>query len=203
MKKKYEKCQSEILESVKLAFFFIFRYNNRKGEKIMLYFLIVIGVFFLFIIAYTIIQPAKQKNDYFTNLKTHLEKNNICYTLEKTPHSFCDYKLICNGNVYLIKVVSIPNFSEIQINNITTWEIKYGAGNAIGKAQPYKKYATNIGNFMKYLPKEKEIKIVLFMPKPKKIVMYINESEIIFVTPQTNVYGTYMIDSSQLDFYIK
>ena len=69
----------------------------------------------------------------------------------------------------------------IKINNKTTWEIKYGGGNNPGKSDPYSKYLNqNIDCFMKLETKEDEQKVVVLIPKSKKIVMYINECEIVF-----------------------
>ena len=50
-------------------------------------------------------------------------------------------QIIKNEQVtFLVKIIKIPEYAEIQINNKVTWEIKYGAGNTPGKAQPYKKW---------------------------------------------------------------
>lgn len=46
---------------------------------------------------------------------------------------------------------------------------------------------------MNYIPQENEIKLVIATPSPKKIVKYINECEIVFVTPYTDIYGTRLI----------
>lgn len=94
---------------------------------------------------------------------------------------------------FIVKIIKIPEYAEIQINNKVTWEIKYGAGNTPGKAQPHKKYLKDISEFMNLETKENEIKLVIATPSPKKIVKYINECEIVFVTPYTDVYGTRII----------
>ncbi|MBE6130752.1 MAG: hypothetical protein E7183_03450 [Erysipelotrichaceae bacterium] len=106
----------------------------------------------------------------------------------------CYDQIIKNSEItFIVKIIKIPEYAEIQINNKVTWEIKYGAGNTPGKAQPYKKYLKDIENFMNYTPQDNEIKLVIATPNPKKIVKYINECEIVFVTPYTDVYGTRLI----------
>ena len=103
-------------------------------------------------------------------------------------------QIIKNEKVtFLVKIIKIPEYAEIQINNKVTWEIKYGAGNTPGKAQPYKKMVKDISEFMNLKVQENEIKLVIATPHPKKIVKYINECEIVFVTPYTDVYGTRLI----------
>lgn len=106
----------------------------------------------------------------------------------------CYDQIIKNSEItFIVKTIKIPEHAEIQINNKVTWEIKYGAGNTPGKAQPYKKYLKDIAEFMNLEIKENEIKLVIATPNPKKIVKYINECEIVFVTPYTDVYGTRLI----------
>lgn len=102
-----------------------------------------------------------------------------------------------NNKTYYIKFVYIPNFSQIQINNKSTWELKYGAGNTPGKHQPHKRYLNEIVNFMNndYFG----TKIVAFTVNPKEIVKYINESEIIIVKPTTDVYGAFVTSVNKLD----
>ena len=51
----------------------------------------------------------------------------------------------------------------------------------------------DISEFMNLKVQENEIKLVIATPHPKKIVKYINECEIVFVTPYTDVYGTRLI----------
>lgn len=103
-------------------------------------------------------------------------------------------QIIKNEQVtFLVKIIKVPEYAEIQINNKVTWEIKYGAGNTPGKAQPYKKMVKEISEFMNLETKTNEIKLVIATPCPKKIVKYINECEIVFVTPYTDVYGTRLI----------
>lgn len=165
-------------------------------------FLAILAVIFIIIIIVSIIAPIKQKNDFEKELKEFLIKERT-HTLIKEKNKPYDYTLILDDTKYLLKTVSIPSFALVQINNKNTWEVKYGAGEAIGKAQPYSKYLSTIQDFMKYKTKDDEIKVAILIPKAKEIVMYINECEIEFVTPNTNVYGTRIINTGDYSLFKK
>ena len=164
--------------------------------------LIIIGVVFVGLIIATIISPLKLKNEFESSLKDFLIKEGR-HTLVKEKNKPYDYTLEINNNKYLLKLVSIPEHALLQINNKNTWEVKYGAGEQIGKAQPYSKYLSTIQDFMKYKPNDDEIKVAIIIPKAKEIVMYINECEIEFVTPNTNVYGTRIINCNDFTLFKK
>ena len=130
---------------------------------------------------------ANEQDAFYNKIKE------LGYEIENIEYK-CYNQIIKNGNTtFIVKTINIPDYAEIQINNKVTWEIKYGAGNTPGKAQPYKRMLKDISDFMNLVTKENEIKVVIATPSPKKIVKYINECEIVFVTPYTNVYGTRVI----------
>ena len=164
--------------------------------------LAIIAVLFIIIITVSIIAPIKQKNNFEKELRDFLIKERS-HTLIKEKNKPYDYTLIIDETTYLLKTVSIPSFALVQINNKNTWEVKYGAGEAIGKAQPYSKYLSNIQDFMRHKAKENEIKVAILIPKAKEIVMYINECEVEFVTPNTNVYGTRIINTGDYSLFKK
>ena len=162
--------------------------------------LIIVGVLFVALIIATIISPLKLKNEFETNLKEFLLKEGR-HSLIKEKNKPYDYTLEIHDKKYLLKTVSIPEHALLQINNKNTWEVKYGAGEQIGKAQPYSKYLSTIQDFMKIKPNDNEIKVAIIIPKAKEIVMYINECEIEFVTPKTNVYGTRIINCNDFTLF--
>lgn len=162
--------------------------------------IIIIVIVLIILFTINIVKKEKTKvselNDFYNQLHKLnyeiIECQKECYDLE-----------IKNKNItFIVKLITIPEFAEIQINNQTTWEIKYGAGNKIGKSQPYSKYLKNINDFMNFpVNNNQQIKVVIVSPTPKKIVKYINECEIEFVTPYTNVYGTRIISYKNLELF--
>lgn len=159
----------------------------------------------IFIVALILItkRPVPKTSNWVNNIQYEFKKNNLDYKLSKSDKSFYDYTLILNDKTYLIKLLFVPNYSEVQINNVVTWEIKFGAGKNPGKVQPFKKLATGIENFMNHKPDNKEIKVVIISPNAKKITKYINECEIVFVDSKTNVYGTRVINEDDYSLFIK
>lgn len=155
----------------------------------MIYITIVIITIICVIIAIKIITPIVQKRKLGENFTAYLKKENLKY-IESSNKELYDIKVITNSTIFYVKFVIVPSHSEIQINNQSTWEVKYGAGNQIGKVQPHKRYLSEIVAFMKTVYEEKNSqKVVIFSPTPKKIVKYINENEIDFVNSTTDVYG--------------
>lgn len=153
--------------------------------------IIVIAIIALFVVVLIFTKNANIKSSIEENFYTKIKE--LGYEIKDVEFK-CYNQIIKNNNVtFLVKLIKIPEYAEIQINNKVTWEIKYGAGNTPGKAQPYKKMLKDISEFMNLETKENEIKLVIATPSPKKIVKYINECEIVFVTPYTDVYGTRLI----------
>lgn len=167
---------------------------------------IIIILVFLITIAIIVlaITPHKQKDNYETNLRNFLTGKHANFSLVKSLQHSYDLDLDFNDLHFLIKLVFIPSCADVQVNSKSTWEIKYGAGDNPGKAQPFKKYlGSHIDEFMALKTPDNSIKVVVLIPKSRKIVMYINECEIIFVTPFTNVHGTRIINCDDFTLFEK
>ncbi len=145
--------------------------------------------------------PKIKRKKAISTFIEYLNKSNLAYSLHEGNQQFYDFYLEIQSSIYYIKFLILPPFSEVQINNRTTWEVKYGAGSAPGKVQPKKRYLTEMVDFMKADVAPTVQKIVILSPKPKKIVKYINESEIVFVKPTTDVYGARLIDEGQFRLF--
>ena len=156
--------------------------------------IIIIIIIVLIVLGILIFVFAKSEKNKSTIEETFYNKiKELGYEVTDVEYK-CYNQIIKNEQVtFIVKTIKIPEYAEIQINNKVTWEIKYGAGNTPGKAQPYKKMLKDISEFMNLKVQENEIKLVIATPHPKKIVKYINECEIVFVTPYTDVYGTRLI----------
>lgn len=167
-------------------------------------YLIIVVV--LTIITVTIIKsilPIIKRKKLIEKLENYLKKVNINHEFKVLNHDIYDIDLSINNKKYVIKIVIVPEYSEIQINSKETWEVKYGAGNNPGKIQPHKRYLNEISTFQKTNFPNGEIKLILFSPKPKKIVKYINECEIVFVNSSTDVYGSKVITEDNFGIFLK
>lgn len=161
--------------------------------------IIVVAVIGIGIIISVLLNNESSKT---TEIENYLNKiKELGFNISKEENKPYDYIIKNDSVTFVAKLIKIPEYSEIQINNRTTWEIKYGAGNTVGKAQPYKKYLKEIEPFMNLDVDNSIIKIVIATPKPKKMVKYINECEIVFVTPQTDVYGVKLISLNDLTLF--
>lgn len=154
------------------------------------------------VIVALVISPSADKTTWLSEIQKRLTENNIEYKLVNSNNNNYDYELTINDKKYLIKMMGLPSYSEVQINNVTTWEIKFGAGKNPGKVQPFKKYAQGIEGFMNLKTQENEIRVVILSPDAKKITKYINECEIVFVNHKTNVYGVRVINESDFSLFI-
>lgn len=166
---------------------------------------IFIIIFFL-IILFTIIKiihPIVKKKQLKDDLINFIKRSNLTYIENKKSNLPYDLRIVNDEKIFYIKLVIVPEHSEIQINNKSTWEVKYGAGDKIGKVQPHKRYLTEIIDFMRYDFDSECQKIVIFSPTPKKIVKYINENEIDFVTHKTDVYGAKITSIGKYDLLKK
>lgn len=167
-------------------------------------YIVIIGVLlFLGYIIYKNFEPKIKTKKLIESLTFYLNKLNTKYELNILKKDICDIDLKINNKHYVIKILIVPEYSEIQINSRVTWEVKYGAGNTPGKAQPYRRFLTEVSEFQKKDFDENMIKLVLISPKPKKIVKYINECEIIFVKSSTDVYGSKIITKDNFDIFKK
>lgn len=159
--------------------------------------LIIFALLILFFVGSKMNQHEKKGIvDHFFKELTDLG----CQTLDNPQGDF-DYIITNNEKRVYLSFISIPNYAEVQINNPITYQIKYGAGNTVGKAQPYSKYLKGMEKLVKKeIDPESELKVICFLPNPKKITMWINECEIVFVKPETNVYSVHLLSSKELSF---
>ncbi len=169
----------------------------------MPYLIIAVVLVIIFIAIIKSILPIIRRKKLIEKLENYLKRIKKDYEFKVLDKDIYDIDLKINDKHYVIKIVIVPDYSEIQINSKETWEVKYGAGNTPGKVQPNKRYLNEISTFQKTNFPNDEIKLVLFSPKPKKIVKYINECEIVFVNPSTDVYGSRIITEDNFGIFLK
>ena len=115
-----------------------------------MYFIIIFVVIIAIIVfIYSVRLPKSEVNKKIRHYENHLKTKytNVQISRLDTDKSVINV-VFSNNNSYFIKFVYIPNYSQIQINNKSTWELKYGAGNTPGKHQPHRRYLNEIATFM-------------------------------------------------------
>ena len=164
--------------------------------------IIIIIVIALIALGVVIAILTNNENNKSKEIQNYLNKiQELGYNISNEENKPYDYLISNENTTFIVKLIKIPEYFEIQINNKVTWEVKYGAGNTVGKAQPYKKYLKEIEPFMNLVVDNSFTKLVIATPKPKKLVKYINECEIVFVTPKTDVYGVKLISLNDLTLF--
>ena len=166
---------------------------------------LVIAIIFIIILSviFSSFMPKIKTKKAYDELLSYLKQTDLNYSIEKIKNDIFDAKLNINSTHYYIKFLNIPAYSEIQVNNKTTWELKYGAKDQPGKAQPHKRYLSELSSFLGTDFGKNINKIIIVFPKPKKIVKYINESEIIFVNSKTDLYGTRILTKDNFGLFKK
>ncbi len=142
--------------------------------KFIIVFLIIIFLYLIIKYSYRILYLQKPLN-YFKKI------GNI-----KKEKDYYIFKY--NGQKYFIKFLFVKRNCEIQINNQTTWQCFYNKMKS-------SKYIKNLKSFLNL---KKDKKVIILLGKVKNIKLVINESEMIIVTPKTNVYNLNVIKKSEI-----
>ena len=161
-------------------------------------FILIVVIGFALVLVFSSFKPNPKQ--VIEDIEKTLKDNNIDYTIELSENKNYSFILTVNNKKYIVLVLPIEKFAEVTINNVTTWEMHYGAGDKPGKAQPYKTRIPEIPSFMN--TESEYDKIVLVQPDAKQIVYWKNENEIVFVEPNTKVYGVNVLNVSDLSKFI-
>ncbi len=94
-----------------------------------------------------------------------------------------NYTIIVDGNTHYIKVLNVSKSNIISINSKFVWEIKTGKPNGIN----FKTHSKTMLDMTEFNRLNNQI--VVFKGKPYKILKYINESEVIDISENSEVYG--------------
>lgn len=157
----------------------------------MLIIILIAICFVLLLIAFTIISNLIKRNKYIGNLH-HI--NNGISIIKKSYHESI---IKFNGQKSLLYFYYGKKDAFLQINNRETYIYSYGGKN------PYeKKKSVILNNLKPFLSNAKyENKILVMFPKCRKIVRYINESELEIVTPLKKVYDIYITNCDDFTLF--
>ena len=124
--------------------------------------IIIIIVIALIALGVVIAVLTNNENNKSKEIQNYLNKiQELGYNISNEENKPYDYLISNENTTFIVKLIKIPEYSEIQINNKVTWEVKYGAGNTVGKAQPYKKYLKEIEPFMNLVVDNSFTKLVI------------------------------------------
>ena len=158
------------------------------------FYILIIVIILLCIIYITYIYalfPFIRKKQIIKDIEKLALDNNQEITITKANNS-ASYTISLNNTTYNIKIVFTSQDIDLQINNIDTW---YGY-----KGQNSKKIKTPI-KFIKDASLNN--KIIILARHAKTIKKVINESEMIMVKDETDIYNMHILNYNQYDYLIK
>lgn len=158
-----------------------------------LLFLVVICLFIVFLIIFTLIfihkrRIQKMKNDILKLfVKACKEKDIDDYKLEIVKNGVYDFYFESTNSIYYIKTINNFSNQEICINNAIKWQLRtYNSHNEklsfVEGIEPLMRLDLNN-------TKKREHKLFIIYPSVTALLKVINECEMIFVYPDTDVFG--------------
>ncbi len=138
---------------------------------------------------YTKQRKAKMYKDVYDTLNSlKIKSRENEFEIKKSNDKSYDYIFKTPNNVFYIKI--IPNFSnyEICINNSVKWQIRKSFGD------DSLNFVEGVEDLMRMEFSERNAKkLYIVYPNAKALLKYINECEMVFVKPETDVYGASVV----------
>lgn len=103
-------------------------------------------------------------------------------------------------NLY-ISSINVPSNSQLVINSFRTWQLFWGgSSNNPGRSYPNKRYLSEVTPFLNLkLTDPKARKVMIIYCRTEKVLMYINESELIDVSSTDLPHGLKVIQFERLE----
>lgn len=152
----------------------------------------------LIVITVVIILKVKKNKGYNNIYNTLVEiagEDNVSIVKSKA----FDFEMNYNNKTFLIKMIYNPCSHEININARDYWQINRGVVSSRKSGEQMK----NVYDLIEFkLDDEKykknTIKLYVVYPDSRSLMKVINECEMQFVKPKTDIYGTKMTKYSKL-----
>lgn len=165
--------------------------------------ILILGVIAILAIAIIIINnklTKKVQNTMFENVYNVLKKIQDRIdgksTIIKCNSKTHDFYFETPNKRYFIKIIYNPGNHEICVNNALKWQIRKSI------TEDRMHFVDGIEPLMRLEiePSHKENKkLYIIYPNTKSLLKYINECEMIFIHPNTDVYGTNIITFSDFE----
>ncbi len=168
--------------------------------EIVLWILIVLLLFIIGIGVFIFIQKKKdqkRKNDILRLFTNACKAKGIEeYKLEYVKKDTYDFYFEDSKNIYYVKVIYNLSNQEICINNAIKWQLR----RLSDKIETFS-FVEGVEPLMRLdltNTEKKEHKLFIIYPDITAILKVINECEMVFVYPDTDVYGAKVISYSKL-----
>ena len=93
------------------------------------------------------------------------------------------YKITCQNSVYHVLVLPVNKYHMVTVNSKHIWNIKSGSLNGI-QFKTNASHLLQLQDFMSY-----ENPIITYKQPPYKTLKYLNESDVVDISDQSEVYG--------------
>ena len=139
----------------------------------------------------------KRKKDCFNLLnKICAEKIEGEYKIEQANSLAYDFYIETINHKYYIKLINNPNNQEICVNNAIKWQLR----NSIHEKDI--RFVEGVEHLMRMDIKndgKTAHKLYIVYPNARALLKVINECEMVFITPETDIYGAKIVTYKQLE----
>ena len=118
-----------------------------------------------------------------------IPENKDGYKFERKTNLEYDYLFETPNYIYYIKVIPNSGNQEICVNNSVKWQLRKSFNDESMR------FVQNVEGLMRLeVEKQKNVKkLYIIYPNARSLLKYINECEMIFIHPDTDVYGCNII----------
>ncbi len=142
-------------------------------------------------------RSQKYKSDIVKLFEAACKKKNITeYKMEYVKKDTHDFYFEDESNIYYIKIINNFSNQEICINNAIKWQLR-----KLGDRNEKLVFVEGVEPLMRLdltHQEKKEHKLFIVYPNVTALLKVINECEMVFVYPDTDVYGAKVISYKKL-----
>lgn len=144
------------------------------------------------------------KNKAYNKLYSKLVDITGIENIKRGTSKAFDYEINHNDKIYLIKMIYHPRSYEININSKNYWQVNRGVVSSRKTGEQMKKVYDLIEFDLKEnnYPKN-TVKLYVIYPYSKRLLKVINECEMVFIKPNTDIYGCKVVNFTTLEEDIK
>ena len=110
-----------------------------------------------------------------------------------------DYEMEFNNKKYLVKMIYHPSKCEININSANYWQINRGIVSSRKSGEQMK----GVYDLLRYKLADNgyaknTVKLYVIYPCSNRLMKVINECEMVFIKPNTDIYGSRVVNYTKL-----
>lgn len=166
-----------------------------------IYWIIIVGIvlfIIIFILRFYIINLETKRSEEIIKIftKACAEKNIEDFRIEGVKQETHDIYFENEKHIYYIKIIKNPSNQEICINNAIKWQMR-----KIADREENMHFVEGIEPLMRLdltNKNKKEHKLFIIYPNTHALLKVINECEMVFVYPDTDVFGATVVTYKQL-----